>query len=210
MSAVSIISKGFLLSGGLIAAIGSQNAFVLKQGLRKQHIFSVCLCCFLCDFFLIILGVYGIGSSITSSMIFSKSLALLGAIFLSVYGIRSLKNALTENNVLEASNENSKDLLKTVLTALAMSLLNPHVYLDTVVVLGGVARTIPSEFKSHFTLGALLASSTWFFTLGYGSRKLIPLFKRPATWKALDSLTAFIMFWIVYELIKFVCDTNAT
>lgn len=196
-----VFIQGFLVSGGLIVAIGAQNAYVLKQGLLKNHVFWVVLTCFLCDFVLISVGVLGMGSLISQSPMATIALALVGALFLTVYGYRALISALRGDSALsiEAVSQ-TKTLAATIGTTLALTLLNPHVYLDTVVIIGGVASTLSDDQRWVFLAGALLASAIWFFGLGYGARLLTPLFKKPITWRILDALIALVMWAIAANL----------
>ncbi|WP_234696132.1 LysE/ArgO family amino acid transporter, partial [Kingella kingae] len=141
---LSSILNGAMISGGLIIAIGAQNAFVLKQGLLKNHIFWVSLICFLCDFTLMSLGVLGVSGFLGRSMVLSAALSLLGGLFLLWYGLHSFRAMLsTEQSVLIVGNSDmpKSSLRQTVLATLAITLLNPHVYIDTVMLVGGVAAT---------------------------------------------------------------------
>lgn len=195
---------GFLVSGGLIVAIGAQNAFVLKQGLLKQHVFAVALICFLCDVILFNLGVLGLGSFISEHQMASITLAFVGAGFLFIYALRAWRSAYRGNSSLQISTENPQQhLLKTILMTLSITLLNPHVYLDTVVIIGGVAGTLALSEKIWFLLGAVLASGCWFFGLAYGSALLIPLFKKPITWRILDFVIGIIMLMIAWGLYQY-------
>ncbi|OBX05267.1 hypothetical protein QV06_03415 [Gallibacterium genomosp. 3] len=196
---------GFFVSGGLIVAIGAQNAFVLKQGLLKQHIFAVALVCFLCDAILVSLGVLGLGSFISEHQIASITLAFIGAGFLFIYALRAWRSAYRGNSGLQVSTEeqNQNTLLKTILITLSITLLNPHVYLDTVVIIGGVAGTLMLSEKIWFLLGAILASGIWFFGLAYGSSLLTPLFKKPITWRILDCIIGIIMLVIAWGLFQY-------
>ncbi|MDG2946306.1 LysE/ArgO family amino acid transporter [Bisgaard Taxon 10/6] len=197
--------QGFLVCGGLIIAIGAQNAFVLKQGLLKRNILAVILTCFVCDFVLISLGVLGLGSLISESTVATVALAIVGAVFLFVYGLRAFRSAYVGNAALDLNAENGgqSSSLKAVLTTLAITLLNPHVYLDCFAIIGGIAGTIPADKKLFFLLGALTTSALWFFSLGYGARLLIPLFKRPATWRVLDGIIGAVMWGIAYNLARY-------
>lgn len=202
---MEFIIKGAVISGSLIIAIGAQNAFVLKQGLLKQSIFGVSLTCFLCDMALMTLGVLGLGSLIRANQSATLLLALLGALFLIAYSFKSFKNAFYATSFLEV--ETNKDehpsRARVIASTLAITLLNPHVYLDTVVIIGGVAGTLSLDQKFQFLLGALLASCIWFFCLGYGARLLLPLFRSAKTWRILDLFIGCIMCWIALELIKY-------
>ncbi|MFB6349122.1 LysE/ArgO family amino acid transporter [Moraxella sp. ZJ142] len=193
--------QGLLVSGGLIVAIGAQNAYVLKQGLLKNHIFWVALTCFLCDFVLISFGVLGFGSLISQSPMATIVLAIVGALFLFVYGLRALRSAISGSSGLAIdSSQQQATIAATIGTTLALTLLNPHVYLDTVVIIGGVAGTLTPEQKLAFLAGSLTASALWFFGLGYGARLLIPLFNKPVTWRVLDGIIALVMWAIALSL----------
>ncbi len=197
--------QGFLVCGGLIIAIGAQNAFVLKQGLLQRNILAVILTCFACDFILISLGVMGLGSLISESPMATVALALVGAVFLSVYGARSFRSAYLGNSVLQLDNrdEVQSSAFKAVLATLAVTLLNPHVYLDCFAIIGGIAGTLSSSEKWLFLFGALCTSALWFFSLGYGAKLLIPLFKRPVTWRILDIAIGIVMWLIAGSLVKY-------
>ncbi|MEM5030554.1 LysE family transporter [Priestia sp. WB3] len=196
--------RGALISGSLIIAIGAQNAFVLKQGLLKNNIFWVSLTCFLCDLFLIFIGVLGVGSIISSSTIATFTLALAGGLFLGIYGLKSFRSALLMSNAMDINHETERfPIHKTILLTLAITLLNPHVYLDTIVIVGGVAGTLTWDEKIQFLFGALIASFIWFFGIGYGSRWLIPIFKKPLAWRILDFGIGCLMIWLSYQLIQF-------
>ena len=197
--------QGFLVCGGLIIAIGAQNAFVLKQGLLQRNILAVILTCFACDFILISLGVMGLGSLISESRMATVALALVGAVFLLVYGARAFRSAYLGNSVLQLDNrdEVQSSAFKAVLATLAVTLLNPHVYLDCFAIIGGIAGTLSSSEKWLFLFGALCTSALWFFSLGYGAKLLIPLFKRPVTWRILDIAIGIVMWLIAGSLVKY-------
>lgn len=201
---IDIFTKGFLVSGGLIMAIGTQNAFVLKQGLLKKHIGSIIFICFLCDVLLISAGVLGLGYVLEQIPSLGKVLAILGAAFLLWYGFNSFKSAWkgTSHLLLDDSNQ-QKTRFQLVAMALAITLLNPHVYLDTVVIIGGIGSTLNFAEKQWFLFGALVASFTWFVSLGYGSRLLTPLFQKPKTWQWLDAGIGIMMWWIAFELLRY-------
>ncbi|MDG9729047.1 LysE/ArgO family amino acid transporter [Ignatzschineria sp. RMDPL8A] len=205
---MDIIFRGMITSGALIIAIGAQNAFVLKQGLLKKNILIVSGICFVCDFLLMSIGVLGLGSFISQSKILSGILAILGAIFLFFYGYKSFLSAIksSESMNIQSSTKDDLDNGKTsvIIATLAITLLNPHVYLDTVVIVGGIAGTLNISDKLYFLIGALFSSFIWFFGLGYGARLLIPLFKNPISWKVLETIIGIVMWWIAYGLIRFV------
>ncbi|TDO97342.1 LysE/ArgO family amino acid transporter [Marinomonas balearica] len=201
---LSMMLKGVFLSGSLIVAIGSQNAFLLKSGLKKQHVFTVATLCFLGDALLMTLGIFGIGAIIQDYDIAQIVLGILGTAFLSWYGTLSLKSALHSKHALNVSSDDTQKRGKTsiVLATVAITFLNPHVYLDTVVVIGGVASSFTLDEKLWFLIGSVSASFLWFYGLGYAATKLVPVFSRPSTWKILDSIVAIIMFYIAFELAK--------
>ena len=198
--------QGTLISGGLIIAIGAQNAFILRQGLLGQKVFYACAVCFICDALLITLGILGVGSILQKSPFFLNTLAILGAIFLFWYGFNSFFRAYKGDSHLHIEQGTNKEqtVAKLMLTTLAITLLNPHVYLDTLVIIGGIGGTLGSEQKRWFLLGSLIASFVWFFGLGYASKKLIPLFENSKTWVILDSIIGVVMCWIAVGLVAFV------
>lgn len=199
------VIRGALIASSLIVAIGAQNAFVLKQGLMKNNIFWVSLTCFICDVILMVIGVLGVGAIISSSSFASLALAIAGGLFLAYYGVKSLRSAWFLSNSMNINSEGEKfsKVHKSILATLAITLLNPHVYLDTVVVIGGVAGTLAWNEKIQFLIGALIVSFIWFFGLGYGSRWLIPLFKKPVAWRILDFGVGCLMIWLSYQLFQF-------
>lgn len=195
---------GFVVCFGLIVSIGAQNAFLLKQGILKQHVFWIAFICFFCDVVLMGLGVLGLGSLIAQSPLISLLLALLGAIFLFTYGSRSFISAYQGTTQLLADpNRQQTSLKKAILVTLAITLLNPHVYIDTVVIVGGIGGTLNFEQKIHFLIGALLCSFLWFFGLGYGAGLLTRYFEKRRTWQILDSITGLIMYGIAVSLVLY-------
>jgi L-lysine exporter family protein LysE/ArgO len=201
-----MLVQGALISGGLIIAIGAQNAFLLRQGLLGQKVLYACAVCFVCDAVLITLGILGVGSILQTSPFFLNSLAMLGAIFLYWYGGSSFFRAFKGNSHLhiEQGENKQQSVAKLMLTTLAITLLNPHVYLDTLVIIGGIGGTLNSEERNWFLLGSIIASFIWFFGLGYASKKLIPLFESSKTWVVLDLIIGLVMCWIATSLAFFV------
>ena len=191
---------GFSLGLSLILAIGSQNAFLFKQGLRKQHVFLACLICAVSDALLIMLGVLGFGAVVKQFPEIEKIARFGGAAFLFTYAFYSFRSAWKNTHMLEPAGASSSTLGKTVLVCLALTWLNPHVYLDTVVLLGSVS-TQYEEANQAFALGAMGASFLFFFSLGYGARLLSPLFQQPLAWKVLELFVGFIMLSIAVSLI---------
>lgn len=191
---------GFSLGLSLILAIGSQNAFLLKQGLKKRHIFVVCLVCALSDAILIGAGVAGFGAVVRKYPEVELFARYGGALFLLVYALISFKTAFTMEHALEPTSGPGGSMAGAVLTCLAFTWLNPHVYLDTVILLGSIS-TQYQPHESSFAIGAMTASFVFFFSLGYGSRLLAPLFKRPAAWKVLEFVVGVTMTMIAVSLL---------
>ena len=191
---------GFLLGLSLILAIGAQNAFVLRQGLRRSHVFAVCLTCAASDAFLIAAGVAGFGYVVESAPWIQPVFKWGGATFLFVYGALALRNAARGGESLATNGDNGLSRRAAILTALAFTWLNPHVYLDTVVLLGSISTEyVGAEW--WFGLGAMTASFVFFFSLGYGARLLAPLFAKPAAWRVLDVVVGLTMWAIAASLI---------
>ncbi|MEQ3672318.1 LysE/ArgO family amino acid transporter [Pseudophaeobacter sp.] len=191
---------GFGLGFSLILAIGAQNAFVLRQGLRRQHVFWVCLACAGSDALLIAAGVLGFGSLAVAFPWFEPVMRFGGAAFLAWYGARSLLAAWRGGEMLDAGQDAGKrPLLPVLTTVLALTWLNPHVYLDTVVLLGSISAQYADPLV--FGLGAMLASFTFFFSLGYGASLLAPVFARPGAWQVLDVLVGLTMWAISLKLL---------
>ncbi|AXH11340.1 LysE/ArgO family amino acid transporter [Halarcobacter bivalviorum] len=201
---LDIILKGFVVTISLIVAIGAQNAYILKLGLLRQHVFKAVLFCILSDLLLISLGVLGLGFFIKDNQILINSIAIFGIVFLCFYSFLSFKSAL-KNESLKIDDEVKTNPLKQVISLLFIfTYLNPHTYLDTILLIGGIGANIEDNLKLYFLLGALLASTTWFVSLGFGARLLIPLFKKPITWKILDISIGILMLLIAYSLIDLI------
>lgn len=190
---------GYLLSLSLIVAIGAQNAFVLRQGLRREHVFWVCLTCGTSDAILIAGGVAGFGALAAKVPWFETAMRYGGAAFLLWYGWRSARSAWIGGQALQAEGAAPQTLLPTLLTLLAITWLNPHVYLDTVVLIGSISAQYDNRLL--FGTGAVLASLSFFFALGYGARLLAPLFARSASWRILDAIIALTMWAIAVGLL---------
>ena len=189
---------GFGLS--LIIAIGAQNAFVLRQGLRREHVLPVVVICALSDAVLITLGVGGLGSLLQLVPWLITVVRIGGAAFLIVYGALAARRALRPSALVAADDGTTTPVWTAVATVLALTWLNPHVYLDTVVLLGTVAGTYGDE-RWWFGLGAVAASILWFTALGFGARLLRPLFAKPAAWRILDGIIAIVMIAIAVSLV---------
>ncbi|RKQ71125.1 L-lysine exporter family protein LysE/ArgO [Litorimonas taeanensis] len=196
---MTTIFSGFALTLVLIFAIGAQNAFVLRQGLRRQHVLAVVLVCAISDTILIIAGVSGFGYLMERASWLEPSFTYAGAAFLFFYGARSAFSAWTGGQALVAGETDRQTVKVAIMTTLALTWLNPHVYLDTVILLGSIAAQ--SDNKILFGIGAITASFSFFFTLGYGARFLAPYFSKPFTWRILDGFIAVIMWSIAAKLI---------
>ncbi|SEQ24128.1 LysE/ArgO family amino acid transporter [Thalassovita taeanensis] len=187
------VFAGFGLGLSLIIAIGAQNAFVLRQGILRAHVFAICLTCALSDAALIAAGVAGFGGLVQALPWLEPVMRWGGAVFLLVYGARAFWSAWRGDEALEASKGRGGSLKAALLTCLALTWANPHVYLDTVVLLGSVSAQYDAL---GFALGAMSASFVFFFTLGYGARLLVPVFARPGAWRALDMFVGAVM-WVI-------------
>jgi L-lysine exporter family protein LysE/ArgO len=183
---------GFLSGAALIIAIGAQNSFVLRQGIRREHVLPVVLVCASADALLIVLGIAGLGALIQRLPIALDIARYGGAAFLLAYGVAAARRALQAHDLLVDSGVGTS-LKPAMATCLAFTFLNPHVYLDTVILLGSLASQRGDSGRWVFGGGAATASFVWFFALGYGARLLGPLFARPIAWRVLDSLIALIM-----------------
>jgi len=193
--------SGFGMGGGLIVAIGAQNAFILTQGVRRNHHLAVALLCTMCDALLITLGVTGVGTMVASNPTLGLIAAWGGAVFLGWYGFSALKSAVRGGS-MDSNEESGKGLRHTLMLTLAVTLLNPHVYLDTIVLMGSVSGQFDAPDRYIFGAGAATASLCWFLALSLGGQLLAPLFKRPITWRILDSLVCLTMWTIAASLIR--------
>ena len=191
--------SGFALGFSLILAIGAQNAFVLRQGLRREHVLAVCLTCAVSDALLIAAGVAGFGALAQAVPWFETAMRLGGAAFLLWYGARSLHSAWRGGQALQAAEGNGVSLRSALLTVLALTWLNPHVYLDTVVLIGSVSAQASSRLA--FGMGAVLASFVFFFGLGFGARLVSPFFAQPRAWQMLDCGIGLTMWAIAVKLL---------
>lgn len=193
--------SGFALGFSLILAIGAQNAFVLRQGLRRQHVFPIVLTCAASDALLIAAGVLGFGTLAVQLPWFEPLMRFGGAAFLAWYGARSLLAAWKGGEALQSEGAagGETSLWPVLATVLALTWLNPHVYLDTVVLLGSISSQYPDPLV--FGAGAVMASFTFFFSLGYGASLLAPVFARPRAWQVLDVVVGLTMWAIAAKLL---------
>jgi L-lysine exporter family protein LysE/ArgO len=190
--------SGFLLGLSLIIAIGSQNAFVLKQGLKREHTFFVCLFCAVSDAFLITAGVGSFGAVTTRYPQVVDIAKFAGVVFLLGYGLQSLYASVSVSHALTVEGQVVTSLKKALLLCFGFTWLNPHVYLDTLVLVGMVSTGASS--KLTFAVGAISASFFFFFALGYGARLLRPLFAKPKAWNILDALVGVLILYLAWHL----------
>lgn len=199
---LSTYMTGLTMGLSLIVAIGAQNAFMLKQGLLRQHVFVICLICALSDAVLILLGVTSMGKIAAIMPWLDPVMRYGGAAFLIVYGARSLLSAVRSDSALVLDGAGgSAPLWPTIATCLALTFANPHVYLDTVIFLGTLSTRFPGR-ELVFAAGAMTGSFLFFFSLGYGAAWLRPLFSRPLAWRILDAAIAVVMGLIAFKLLK--------
>ncbi|GAA2249304.1 LysE family transporter [Herbiconiux moechotypicola] len=194
----ALAGLGFGLS--LIVAIGAQNAFVLRQGLLRRHVLAVVVVCAASDAVLILLGIAGAGVVFAAIPWLTTAVRIAGAAFLLGYAVLAARRAVRPRALEAGDPQASPGLAATVLACLALTWLNPHVYLDTVVLLGSVANT-HGDSRWLFGAGAAVGSVLWFTALGYGARLLQPVFARPAAWRILDAVIAVVMAGIAVSLL---------
>lgn len=198
-----VFTQGLALSLGLIVAIGAQNAFVLRQGLRRQHVASVVLFCALADLALIAAGVFGMAQALALRPGLAQGLAAVGAGFLLLYGLRALRRATRGQALVADAAAGAVPGRAAVLAqAAAFTLLNPHVYLDTVLLVGSIGAQQPAPLQPAFVAGASAASLAWFSALGLGARWLAPWFARPRAWQWLDGLIGLTMLTLAAVLAR--------
>ncbi|MGB7974334.1 MAG: LysE/ArgO family amino acid transporter [Roseiarcus sp.] len=197
---LSVSITGLLTGLSLIVAIGAQNAFVLRQGLLGEHVFAVVLACSLSDAALIAIGVTSFRRLAVATPWFVPAMRYGGAAFLIWYGARNLHSALRSSEALAAGEARASSLAQTLAMGLVLTWLNPHVYLDTVMLLGAISTRFPGE-EASFAAGAMAGSFLFFFALGYGARGLRPIFTSPASWRALEALVALTMWTIALKLV---------
>lgn len=202
------LASGLLTGASLIIAIGAQNAFVLRQGLRREHVLAIVVVCSISDIILIAAGVAGVGAVVTAAPVVLTIIRWVGAAFLLGYAALALRRAITPEALITepadgpGGNSRSRSGLATaIITAFALTWLNPHVYLDTVVLLGSLAASHGSAGKWFFALGASLASVLWFSSLGFGARYLGRVFARPSAWRVLDGVIAVVMIALAVSLL---------
>jgi L-lysine exporter family protein LysE/ArgO len=199
---LSAFLTGFFLGFSLILAIGAQNSFVLRQGLIGRHVFTVALFCSLSDALLIIVGVVGISIFLSNYIdLMSDWLFGISAIWLTVYGLMRLKDAAKGKSALVIESASTNELISTLSFLVVLTFANPHVYLDTVILIGSVSQQFPGNIKVAYVLGASLASFVFFFSLAYGANLLSPIMQKPTAWRILDGFIAFIMCSLAIKMV---------
>jgi L-lysine exporter family protein LysE/ArgO len=198
---VSAFFTGFFLGLSLIVAIGAQNAFVLRQGILRKHVFYVALFCSISDALLIILGVTGI-SYFFNDFINEHSKIIFGfaALWLLAYGLLRLNSVFKANSAIITSNIEPSSLLNSISIAAFFTFANPHVYLDTMILIGSISQQFAGLNRVYFAFGASIASFVWFFGIAYGAKLLTPIMQTPRHWRILDTFIASIMFIIAFNL----------
>jgi L-lysine exporter family protein LysE/ArgO len=199
MNLLAAAMSGFLLGGSLIVAIGAQNAFVLKQGLKRQFVLPVSLVCALSDALLIAAGIAGLGTLVAQSGRALQIVTAGGGLFLFAYGVRSFFRAL-KPEAMQAGEGRTERLGAALAACLAFTFLNPHVYLDTVLLIGSLSARYEGAARIAFGAGAAAASFVWFFGLGYGAALLAPVFADRRAWRVLDILIGIVMWAIAARL----------
>ncbi len=194
-------TTGFLTGLSLIVAIGAQNAFVLRQGLRREHVFAIVLFAAVSDAILIIVGIAGLGAVIQSYPLALEVIRYFGAAYLVWFGVSALRRALNPSS-LDAGQGAGISLGKAIATVAALTYLNPHVYLDTVILLGGIGNQFGAE-RWLFAIGAATACFVWFFSLGYFAKLLSRFVSSPKFWRVLDGFIALVMFSIAVLLLTY-------
>ena len=210
MSALLLaFSNGLLIAAGLIMVIGAQNAYVLQQGLLKNHVFTLCTICFAADAMLIIAGVAGLGGYIARYPLILKTAAFLGAGILLFYACKSLRAAFRAEALTAPAGAGQTARGPAVATLLALTFLNPHVYLDTVLLIGSVSAQYRGAALTAFTAGAVSASGLWFYSLGYCAKALSPVLARPSAWRKLNIAIALIMLLVAFSLLRYGLNVSA-
>ncbi|QFY59595.1 amino acid transporter [Rhizobium grahamii] len=192
MFSISAALSGFFLGASLIIAIGAQNAFILRQGLLRSNVFILCLICASSDAILIAAGVGGLGTLVSRSPGLIMAVSLGGMLFLGTYAVMAFRRAL-HPGAMQTGAPQALGLKAAVAACLAFTFLNPHVYLDTVVLLGSLSAAYEGADRLAYGIGAATASFVWFFGLGYGARLLQPVFAKPAAWRVLDVVIGVVM-----------------
>src|SRR5579871_2328096 len=190
---ISAFVTGFALGASLIVAIGAQNAFVLRQGLRREHVLVIVVFCALADLLLIFAGVEGVAHVLGEAPRLTLALTIGGVVFLAWYGLRALVRARHAGSMDVAVAARGISVKNAVAQAAGFTFLNPHVYLDTVLLMGSIGARQPADLRLWFVGGAAAASGAWFTSLGFGARLLRPVFRTPQAWRVLDTVVGLTM-----------------
>ena len=198
---LSAFLTGFILGLSLILAIGAQNSFVLRQGLMGNYVFTIALFCSLSDTLLIFIGVAGISIFFNNYInLVSDWLFIISAVWLLGYGLLRLKDAIKGNSVLTVEGTLDGGITSTLSFLVVITFANPHVYLDTIVLIGSISQQFPGNIKLAYAIGASLASFVFFFSLAYGAKFLAPIMQKPIAWRILDSFIALVMFSLAIKM----------
>ena len=198
---LSAFLTGLFLGLSLIVAIGAQNAFVIRSGILRNHIFYIALFCAISDSLLIIIGIAGISFFLKDFINeFSNIIFGFSALWLFSYGLLRIRSALINNYITVDNNSKSSSLLKAISIVAIFTFVNPHVYLDTMILIGSISQQFLDTNRIYFTIGACTASFIWFFSIAYGAKLLTPIMQKPSHWRNLDLLIALIMFVIAFNL----------
>ena len=197
----SAFFTGFFLGLSLIVAIGAQNVFVLRQGILRQHVLYIALFCSIADSLLIVLGIAGISYFFEDFIIeYSEVIFGIASFWLFMYGVLRLRSALRSNSTITSSNQESSNLKNVISIITILTFANPHVYLDTMILIGSISQQFLDLNRIYFAFGACSASFVWFFGIAFGANLLTPVMQKPGHWRVLDSLIAIIMFVIAINL----------
>jgi L-lysine exporter family protein LysE/ArgO len=198
---LTALLTGFFLGLSLIIAIGAQNAFVLRQGVLRQHVFFIALFCSIADTMLIILGVTGISYFFNDFISeYSKEIFGVASLWLFIYGLLRIRSSFRSNSAIILKNQESSNLINTISIISIFTFANPHVYLDTMILIGSISQQFQGLNRAYFTFGACSASFVWFFSIAFGAKLLTPMMQKPRHWRILDLLIAIIMFIIAINL----------
>ena len=199
---LTAFTNGFALSAALIVAIGAQNTFVLRQGLRREHVGPIVLLCAASDLLLMAAGVAGLGSLLKQWSSLTFGLTLCGALFLACYGFAALRRVVSPDIAALANQDGVLSRSAALARAAGFTFLNPHVYLDTLILVGAVGNTQAPGTHPTFVAGAGLASAVWFSALGYGARLLAPVLRTPTAWRGLDGFVGITMLALAAKLVR--------
>ena len=198
---LTALITGFFLGLSLIVAIGAQNAFVLRQGILGEHVFSVAVFCSIADTFLIILGIAGISYFLNDFVYeYSKVIFGIASLWLFFYGVLRIRSAFRSNSSIITNINESSSWLNAIATVFIFTFANPHVYIDTMILIGSISQQFLDLNRVYFAFGACSASFIWFFGIAYGAQLLTPIMQKPKHWRILDLLIALIMFIIAFNL----------